>query len=221
LIEQGLALVAADRAAVRQAELNLDYTVMRAPVAGRIGRRQVDVGNLVGSGKDTLLASIVQLDPIYVSFSPGERDLPTILAERGKGSLTVTVALTGQTPHPHPGRVDFINNTVDSTTGTFKLRAVIPNPQRVLLPGQFARVRLLMGQRPDTILVPEEAIVEQQGGQAVFVVGADKKVQLRAVSAGGSYNGLRAIERGVAAGEDVIVDGLQKVAAGTVVDPKR
>ena len=220
-IEQAVALVAADRAAVTQAQLNLSYTTMSAPVSGRIGKRQVDVGNLVGAGKDTLLASIVQLDPIYVYFSPGERDLPTLLAQRGKGSLTVTVALAGQAPHPHQGRVDFIDNTVAPSTGTVKVRAVIPNPERLLLPGQFAQVRLLMGSRPDTVLVPEQAIVEQQGGRAVFVVGADKKVELRAVVTGTTHDGLRVIEQGVKPGEEVIIDGLQKVRAGMVVDPKR
>ncbi len=220
-VNQGIALIAADRAAVRQAELNLSYTTMSAPVSGRIGRRQVDVGNLVGSGKDTLLASIVQLDPIYVYFSPTERDLPTLLAQRGKGSLMVTVALAARAPHPHQGRVDFINNTVDPSTGTFKVRAVIPNPERLLLPGQFAQVRLLMGSRPETVLVPEQAITDQQGGRAVFVVGADKKAEFRAVVTGTTYEGMRVIEQGVKPGEEVIVDGLQKVRPGMVVDPKR
>jgi RND family efflux transporter MFP subunit len=213
--------VEADRAAVEQAQINLGYTTMRAPTSGRIGRRQVDVGNLVGGGQDTLLASIVQLDPIYVYFSVPERDVPTLLAQRGKRALPVTLALGDRTGHPHQGRVDFVDTTVDASTGTFKVRAVVPNPSRVLLPGQFAQVRLSLGERPDTVLVPQAAVMEEQGGQAVLVVGPDRKVEARPVMIGASFEGLRIVDRGVRAGEEVIVEGLQKVRAGMTVDPTR
>jgi RND family efflux transporter MFP subunit len=147
---------------------------MYAPMAGRIGRRQVDVGKLVGAGQSTLLATIVQLDPIYVYFAVPERDARNLLTQRA-GGFPVTVTMAGQAPHPQPGRVDFVNNTVDPTTGTFQVRATVANREGLLLPGQYAQVRLLMGTRSDAILVPERAIVEEQGGQSVLVVGADKK----------------------------------------------
>jgi RND family efflux transporter MFP subunit len=220
-VGQAEATVAADRAAVKQAQINLGYTTMYAPMAGRIGRRQQDVGNLVGSGESTLLATIVQLDPIYVHFSVSERDVPTLLAQRGTGTLTVTVALAGRPDHPQPGRVDFVNNTVDPTTGTFQVRATVPNPQRTLLPGQYAQVRLHMGRRPDAILVPEQAVLQEQGGQSVLVVGADRKVERRPVVTGATYEGMRVVERGLKAGEDVIVDGLQKAQPGAAVNPTR
>jgi len=219
-VDQAAATIQADRAAITQAELNLSYTTMYAPMAGRIGRRQVDVGNLVGAGQSTLLATIVQLDPIYVYFAVPERDARNLLTQRA-GGFPVTVAMAGQAPHPQPGLVDFVNNTVDPTTGTFQVRATVANPERLLLPGQYAQVRLLMGTRPDAVLVPERATVEEQGGQIVFVVGPDKKVQRRTVTAGPASEGLRIIEKGLKAGEDVLVDGLQKVQQGTVVEPKR
>ena len=219
-VDQAAATIQADRAAITQAELNLSYTTMYAPMAGRIGRRQVDVGNLVGAGQSTLLATIVQLDPIYVYFAVPERDARNLLTQRA-GGFPVTVAMAGQAPHPHPGLVDFVNNTVDPTTGTFQVRATVANPERLLLPGQYAQVRLLMGTRSDAVLVPERAIVEEQGGQIVFVVGPDKKVQRRTVTAGPASEGLRIIEKGLKAGEDVLVDGLQRVQQGTVVEPIR
>jgi membrane fusion protein, multidrug efflux system len=219
-VDQAAATIQADRAAITQAELNLSYTTMYAPMAGRIGRRQVDVGNLVGAGQSTLLASIVQLDPIYVYFSVPERDARTLLTQRA-GNLPVTVTMAGQAPHAQPGRVDFVNNSVDPTTGTFQVRATVANREGVLLPGQYAQVRLLMGTRPDAVLVPEQAILEEQGGQSVLVVGPDRKVQRRKVTAGSAFEGQRIIESGLKAGEDVLVEGLQKVRPGMVVDPKR
>jgi RND family efflux transporter MFP subunit len=194
---------------------------MYAPTSGRIGRRQQDVGNLVGSGQSTLLATIVQLDPIYVYFSVSERDLTRVLAQRGTGALTVTVALAGRPDHPEPGRVDFVNNSVDPTTGTFQVRATVPNRERGLLPGQYAQVRLHMGNRLDSILVPEQALMEEQGGQSVLVVGADRKVERRSVVTGPTFEGQRVIERGLEAGEEVVIDGLQKAPPGAVVNPTR
>jgi len=219
-VDQAAGTVEADRAAVRQSEINLSYTTMYAPMSGRIGRRLVDVGNLVGAGQqsNTLLATIVQLDPVYVYFSVPERDAATLLTQRG--GQPVSVAMAGQ-PTSAQGRVDFVNNTVDPTTATFQVRATVANAQRVLLPGQYAQVRLQLGTRPNAVLVPERAIVEEQGGQSLYVVGPDKKVDRRPVKAGPTFEGRRVIETGVKAGEDVIVDGAQKVQPGMVVDPKR
>jgi RND family efflux transporter MFP subunit len=128
--------------------------------------------------------------------------------------------MAGQ-PRAQQGRVDFVNNTVDPSTATFQVRATVANPERVLLPGQYAQVRLELGTMPNAILVPERAIVEEQGGQSLYVVGPDKKVERRAVKAGRTFDGRRIVESGVKAGEDVIVDGVQKVQPGMVVDPRR
>ena len=220
-VDQSAASVQADKAAVKQAQLNLGYTTMYAPISGRIGRRQVDVGNLVGAGQSTLLATVVQLDPVYVLFSVPERDAATLLSRRDGAGLPVSVTMAGQAAQPETGRVDFVNNTVDPTTATFQVRATVPNPQRLLLPGQYAQVRLLMGQLQGAITVPEQAIVQEQGGQSVLVVEPDKKVDRRAVVGGRTWEGRRVIEQGLKAGEDVIIEGLQKVQPGMVVDPKR
>ena len=219
-VDTAAATVQADKAAVRLAELNLSYTTMYAPMAGRIGRRQVDVGNLVGAGQqNTLLATIVQLEPIYVYFSVPERDAARLLPQRG-GGLPVSVSMAGQAERAQPGRVDFVNNTVDPQTGTFQVRATVSNKEHLLLPGQYAQVKLTMGTRTGAILVPEQAIIEEQGGQMVFVVGADKKVQRRAVTLGPTIEGKRIVESGLKAGENVLIEGLQKVQPGMVVDPK-
>ena len=170
--------------------------------------------------QSTLLATIVQLDPIYVYFSLPEREARNLLTQRA-GGFPVTVTLAGRAPHPQPGRVDFVNNTVDPTTGTFQVRATVANSEHLLLPGQYAQVRLLLGTRPDAVLVPEQAIVEEQGGQSLLVVGPDKKVQRRTVTTGPAFEGQRIIEKGLKAGEDVLVEGLQKVQPGMLIDPKR
>ena len=223
-VKEAEAAVEADRAAVRLAELNLSYCKMYAPFDGRIGQRQVDVGNVVGStqgpGQTTGLANIVQLDPIYVYFSPTERDLPEILRKRNEGDLLVTVILPDESIHPHQGKVDFIDNTVDSTTATITMRAVVPNPEKTLLPGQYAKVRVLLTTEPNAIVVPEQAVSEDQEGLYVLVVGQDNKVEERKVEAGTIYNEMRVIESGVKPDELVITEGLQKVKPGTLVQTK-
>lgn len=140
------ASVAADRAALAETELELSYTQIRAPISGRIGRHLVDVGNLVGAGEATLLTTIVQLDPIYLYFSPTKADLPTLLEQHRSAPLSVRAILPGTGEHPHIGRVDFINNQIDRNTATIKMRASLPNPDKALLPGQVAKVRLLREQ---------------------------------------------------------------------------
>ncbi|MGH7800209.1 MAG: efflux RND transporter periplasmic adaptor subunit [Thermodesulfobacteriota bacterium] len=223
-VKEAEAAVEADRAAVRLAELNLSYCKMYAPFDGRIGQRQVDVGNVVGStqgfGQTTGLANIVQLDPIYVYFSPTERDLPEILRKRNEGDLLVTVILPDESIHPHQGRVDFIDNTVDSTTATITMRAVVPNPEKTLLPGQYAKVRVLLTTKPNAIVVPEQAVSEEQDGLSVLVVGKDNKVEERKVEVGTIYNGMRVIENGLKPDELVITEGLQKVKPGSLVQTK-
>jgi len=212
------AMVEADRANVVQAELDLSYCAMYAPFDGRIGRRLVDVGNLVGAGGEaTLLATIVVLDPIYVYFNVAERDIPEILKQQNIKPLTLSIVLPDESKHPEDGTIDFIDNQVDVTTGTITLRGVVPNTSKTLLPGQYAKVQLLLEEQPDTLVVPSRAVGEQQGDTYVYVVGDDNKVELRDVTAGARYGELRIIEKGVAVGEKVVVNGLQKVKPGMSV----
>ncbi len=211
------AAVEAAQANVIQAELNLGYCTMIAPFDGRIGRRLVDVGNLVGAGEATELATLVMLDPIYVYFSVAERDTPQVLTEQNKKPLSASIVLADGSTHPESGTVDFINNEIDITTGTVEMRAVIPNTSKTLLPGQYAKVQLLLKEQPETIVVPQKAIGEQQGDTFVYVVGKDNKVEYREVTAGPAVEELRIIEKGLTEGELVVIDGLQKIKPGITV----
>jgi RND family efflux transporter MFP subunit len=218
-IDQAAAAIKADRAAITQAKLNLSYCTIRAPLSGRIGRALVDVGNLVGPAENSVLASIVQLDPIYVYFSASARELPQIVRHQQRGELPVSLMLTDQSTYPHQGKLDFFNNTMDTATATLKMRAVIPNPEKTLFPGQYVRVRLLVSQNAEALLVPAQAVGDDQTGQFVLVVGQDNKVEKRSIVAGTTYQSMRVVDKGVKAAERVITEGLQKVQPGMVVQP--
>lgn len=217
--------VKAAAAALEQAKLNLSYTEVRSPLSGRVGRFLVDVGNLVGSSGDTVLTTVVQLDPIYVYFSPPERDRIEVLAKRREGlyeprsRVEVRAFLSDGTPFPNLGHVDFVDNTVNPQDGTVQVRAVFPNPQDLLLPGQFADVHVILGQQ-DKVLVPEKSIIAEQGSARVLVVGADDEVESRPVQASGTTKGMRIIESGLKPGERVLVDNLQRARPGMKVAVK-
>jgi multidrug efflux system membrane fusion protein len=216
--KEAQAVVEASRADVVQAELNLSYCTMYAPFDGRIGRRMVDVGNLVGAGGEaTLLATIVQLDPIYVYFDVAERDIPEVLKQQGKKPLTFSIILPDESKHPEDGTIDFVDNQVDATTGTINVRGIVGNSSKTILPGQYVKVKLLLKEQPDTIVVPSKAVGDQQGDLYVFVVGNDNKVEFKNVTAGTSYKNMRIIEKGLSAGEKVVVNGLQKLKPGMTV----
>jgi len=219
--KEAQAAVQADRANVVQAELNLSYCTMIASFDGRIGRRLVDVGNLVGAGGEaTELATLVRLDPLYVYFNVAERDIPQVLAEQSKKPLTVTIVLPDESKHPEGGTVDFVDNEVDVTTGTIEMRAVVSNSAKTLLPGQYVKVQLLLKEQPNTIVVPQKAVGEQQGDTFVYVVGKDDKIEYRQVTAGSSVGKLRVIEKGLSEGETVVIEGLQKIKPGVTVKPE-
>jgi len=218
--KEAKAAVASGQAAVDQAQLSLGYTRITAPLTGRIGDTAVNVGNLVGPDHNAELATIVQLDPIYVIFRPGGAEMDAIVEQQRKSPVQVRATLSDGTPLPHTGEIDFIDNRVDPDTGTLRMRAVIANPDGALLPGRFARVRIDLGAQPDTLLVPQQALVENQGGFLVYVVGDDGKVQVRNVEAGETLGGLRAVASGVRAGEQVIVSGVQLVRSGMAVEAK-
>jgi RND family efflux transporter MFP subunit len=216
--------------ALKAAQLNIEFTHVMAPMTGRASRHLVSVGNLV-QGSDnasgTLLTSIVSLDPIYIYFDvdeatylknnklwfegrrPSSRDTPN----------PVQVTLTGETRPSHEGKVDFIDNRLDLSTGTLRSRAVIPNKDLSILPGQFGRVRLIGSAPYEALLLPDTAIATDQSRKIVFVVKDDNTVEAKAVTLGPLDEGLRVIRDGLKPEDKVIVDGLQRARVGAKVTP--
>jgi RND family efflux transporter MFP subunit len=215
-------------AEVRAAELDLSYCTVRAPLAGRIGRRLVDIGNLVGeSGQDTVLARIVQVDPVHVYFAPTELDRLDVLqgAREGRipqervGAIPIELRLGDGSPYPHPGVLDYVDPTIDPTRGTVTVRALVPNPDGALKPGEFVRVTAVFPDVMDAVLVPQRAVQQEQAGSYVLVVGDGDVVESREVELGIAYDGRQQIAKGLQVGERVIVDGLQKARPGSPVTP--
>jgi RND family efflux transporter MFP subunit len=206
------------KANVEMAQLNLDYTKVRAPASGRVSRRYLDPGNLV-KADDTALTSIVSLDPIYAYFDLDERS--TLKAQRlireGKiqwnpdVGLPVYLALADEERFPRKGTINFTDNRVDPDTGTWRLRARFDNPDRLLAPGLFVRIHLPIGQPYKAILVAEKALGTDQGQKFVYVVDDANKVSYRRVKVGRLHDGLRVITDGLKAGEKIVVNGLQRV----------
>ena len=215
---QAEAALAKDQAAVRTAELNLSYTEIRAPFAGRLGRNQAPVGALIAVASAPL-NTLVQLDPIYVTFNPSETDLVEIQKARAAGKIGAEIFLPGETQARHSGEVTFIDNAVDRSTGTILARATISNADLSLLPGQYVRIRLAIGADPDALMVPQTALGSSQLGKYVYVVGQGNKVDQRLVSLGPSDGGLIAVLKGVSEGERVINGNLQKIGPGVLVQP--
>ncbi|MBV9537786.1 MAG: efflux RND transporter periplasmic adaptor subunit [Acidisphaera sp.] len=234
-VQQALATRDSARAALAQAQANaqqaaIDYSYTRvlAPMDGVATAHLVSVGELVGSGQPTKLASVVQLEPIYVNFSISEAEAQRIrasLAARGQtirdvGTIPVEIGLQTETGYPHAGTLDYASPTVDPSTGTLAVRARLPNTDTALLPGYFARVRLPLERDVATLLVPDTALGANQAGQYVLVVGAGDVVEERPVQTGPLYGDKRAIEQGLAAGDLVVVAGLQRAAPGEKVAPR-
>ncbi|QPC94240.1 efflux RND transporter periplasmic adaptor subunit [Mesorhizobium sp. INR15] len=217
-LREAQASLALNEAAVRTAELNLSYAEIRAPFAGRIGRNQASVGTLV-SVAGTVLNTLVQLDPIYVTFNPSETDLTQIEEARATGPIEVELLLPGETQPSQKGELTFIDNTIDHSTGTITARATIGNGKFALLPGQYVRVRLHIKQQPDALMVPQTALGSSQLGKYVYVVSKDNTVDQRLVSLGPTSGDLVAILSGVAEGDRVITGNLQKIGPGAPVSP--
>jgi RND family efflux transporter MFP subunit len=220
--------VAAARAAVRDAELQLAYTEIRAPITGRIGEHKVDIGNLV-TPEQTLLAVIESTDPIYADFtmsesellaltetSPGERPVP--LEQR---DLDLRMGLGDQDDFPHEGKLDFRDLGVDPSTGTITYRARFDNPDGRILSGLFARLRIRVGQPESRLLVPDPAIGTDQRGDYVLVLRDDKTTDHRIVRPGLVQDGLRVIEDGLEADEWIIINGVQRARPNAEVNPVR
>jgi membrane fusion protein (multidrug efflux system) len=215
------AAVEAARAAVRQAELDLGFTRVAAPMDGLVGKTEVNPGNLV-SRQSTLLTAISQVDPIHVRFSVSEQEYLRYIrhAERpspGRSPVPLELVLADGSRHPHWGRVAFVDRTVDPTTGTLLIEAAFPNPEKVLRPGQFGRVRATIETRKGAILVPQRAVQELQATYNVAVVGAGDNVEIRPVKPGPRVDAMWVIEQGLKEGERVVVEGLQKVRPGVTV----
>jgi multidrug efflux system membrane fusion protein len=216
--KQAEATLAADEAAVRQAENNLAYTEIRAPFAGRFGRNKAAVGTLI-TANSAALNTIVQLDPIYVTFNPSETDLGEIVKSRSGGTVVAEVSLPGETEARHKGALTFIDNAVDSATGTITARATIENKNFSLLPGQYVRVRLRVKEQPDALMVPQVAVGSSQMGKYVYVVGDGNKVERRPVTLGPVDADHVSVLTGIGMNDKVITGNLQKIGPGALVQP--
>jgi multidrug efflux system membrane fusion protein len=214
---QSEASVAQDNASVRSAEINLAYTEIRAPFNGRLGRNRAPVGTLVG-GSGFTLNTLVQLDPLYVTFNPSERDLATIETARSGRKVVANVSLPDDNSMTYSGELSFIDNGVDRTTGTITARATVPNPKFTLLPGQYVRVRLHVRDAADALLVPQTAVGASQLGKYVYVVNADSKAEQKIVTLGPTDGALVSVT-GLAESDRVITGNLQKIGPGSPVAP--
>ena len=224
-VKQAQALVDDARASVDQAQKELDYTVVRAEISGRAGRALLDLGTRVTALSD-VLTTIDQLDPVYVSFRPSaqqqlawKRNPASARALQADGSCQVQALLPDGTAVPHTGRISFVDPVVDQATGTQQFRAEFANADRLLVPGQFIRVRLQGLTRDSAIVVPQRAVVRQMGRQSVYVVGRGDSVGVKDVEASAWVGDELVVDRGLKAGDRVIVDGIQKVHPGGVVKP--
>jgi len=219
------AAVRAAQAMVETARLDLAFTQVRAPVAGRAGRAMLTTGNLAQADA-SLLTTVVSQDPVHVYFETDERTFLRHQAmsragERRNADNAVRVGLADETGHPHAGTVDFLDNQVDPATGTVRARAVLPNPDRRFTPGLFARVQLEGAAARPAILIDDKAVITDQDRKYVYVVGEDNTAQRRDIVPGRIVEGLRVVESGLAAGDRVIVNGVQKVfMPGMPVAPK-
>jgi membrane fusion protein, multidrug efflux system len=219
--------VMASKANQASAELDLSYTTIKAPIGGMIGKRNVDPGNLVGRGDSTLLATIVDADPILVHFSIPETDYLRLkklagtesVAAGRKGALAFELLLTDGTRYPLKGKLSRVESTLDADTGTLACEASFPNPDVLLKPGQFGRILVVLEQREGAILIPQRSVVEIQGAKMALVVGADNKVAMRTVTVTDRTKDSFVIGSGLEEGERVVVEGVGKVRPGIVVAP--
>ncbi len=217
------ASVDAAQASEKDAEINLGYTKVYSPIEGLVGKTQVKPGNLVGRGENTLLTVISNIDSIHVRSNVSERDYLRLARARGanpqKRSDNFELVLADGSVHNHKGSLVFADRAIDPKTGTLGIEAAFPNPEHIVRPGQYGRIRVVIDQKENAILVPQTAVQELQGTYSVAVVGADNKVTLRTVQAGERIGNLWLIDSGLNAGEKVVVEGLQKVRDGVTVNP--
>ena len=216
----------AAKANVEKAELDLSYTRITAPISGLIGTTEVKPGSLVGRGENTLLTTISQIDPILFTVGVTEADYLKIArraADRIGNAPTATgiqLTLSDGTVYPHQGKVGVVDRAVDPTTGTLGIQIEFPNPEQLLRPGQYGRARALLETKRGAMLVPQRAVQEMQSLHSVALVGADNKVMFRSIKVGPRVDAMWIVEDGVAVGDRVVVEGLQRIREGLTVAPK-
>lgn len=226
--ESAIAEVQMSEADLIQAEIALGYTAVRSPISGYISERSVDIGTLVGPGGKSLLATVVKSDTVQVDFSMTGLDylkskernvnLGQKVAER-KWNPFITITLVDNTIYPYSGLVDFADPQVDPQTGTFTVRAAIPNPDHILLPGQITRVKLLLDVRENAIVVPQKALIIDKGGAYIFVIRPDSICEKRFIEIGPEIDNSVIVERGLASNEKIVVEGYHKLIHGAKVNP--
>ena len=228
--QESVAQASADEAALRAAELNLEFTQVTSPITGRVGRAIVTEGNLVssGPGEATLLTTVVSLDPVYAYFDADEQIFLKYAAGRGgprptnrarSTDLPIRMALSSDEGFPHVGHLDFLDNQVDGGTGTIRARAIFRNADGMLTPGLFARLRLAGTGTYQGLLIQDRAVGTDLSKKFVYVVGPKNDIQYRTVTLGPIVDGLRVVRSGLEAGESVVINGLQRVRPGVEVTP--
>jgi multidrug efflux system membrane fusion protein len=215
-LHQAQATLIEDQAQIRTAQLMLGYTEIRAPFAGRLGKSLVHEGALI-TPQQTEINTLVQMTPIYATFNPSETDLEQIEKYRKQGDLTVDIMLGDDTQPRYSGKLTFLDNSVDRTTGTITARATVDNANEELLPGQYIRVRLHLTDQPDTLLVPQIALGSSQLGHFVYVIGHGGTAEQKFVETGALIGDLAVIKKGLKEGDQVITGNLQKIGPGAPV----
>jgi RND family efflux transporter MFP subunit len=218
--EQAKAQVALNQAQVEQANINLSYCYMYSPIDGRVGNKHIDVGNLVGGASETLLTNVVKLDPIYVIFNPSVSDFPQILKYQTDNPFKVDATFPNSKALALHGAIDFVDNQASVNTSTVMMRAKVKNPDSLFIPGIYLNVRLILSDSQDVILIPSKAIMELQGKQSVFLVNQKNIVEQRNIKVSGQYKTGSIINSGLKIGEMIIIEGLQKIRPGQIVNPK-
>ncbi|MFA5957284.1 efflux RND transporter periplasmic adaptor subunit [Hyphomicrobium sp.] len=216
-LRQTEAGISIDDAAIRTAELNLEYTQIRAPFDGRLGKNQASIGTLI-SIAGAPLNTLVQLDPIYVTFNPAESDLAAIEKVHKSGAIAAEILVPGDSKPPHKGTITFVDNAVDRLTGTLTARATIANADRGLLPGQYVRIHVHAGENPNALMVPQTAIGSSQLGKYVYVVGDKNIAQQKLVTLGPTDGDLVSVV-GLEEKDLIITGNLQKIGPGSPVQP--
>lgn len=221
--ESAVATVSMSQADLAQAELELGYTLVRSPLSGYISERSVDIGTLVGPGAKSLLAYVVKSDTVLVDFSM--TDLEYLKSKARNINIgqqdssrswqpNISVTLADNSVYPYRGFVDFADPQVDPQTGTFSVRAEMPNPERVLLPGQFTRVKLLLDLREAAVVVPRKSVIIEKGGAYIYVMKTDSTVERRFIEMGPEFDNYVIVERGLGVGENVVTEGYHKLSPG-------
>lgn len=223
--QQAQSRIRALQATVERAELDLKFTRITAPFAGRMEQTRVYQGDLI-TAQETVLTRLIQLHPIHVSFDVSRAQGYRVQRLQRQGAVPadestykVEVITPDGSLYPEQGRIDFISADINPLTNTFVARAQIPNPDYVLIPGQYTQLRVFLGEQPNQVVIPEKALVQEQGGQFVYVVDTNNKATLKKILPGKIYQGRQIVEEGLQGGERIIIEGLQQVRSGMTVKP--